>query len=501
MLIKKVLLINLPEEGACADFYTPSYTIGSFSTYPPLGLLYIATAIKDKYPVEIIDTVALKYSTEEIAKKIIEKNPDVLGISIQTMRLYPAFEILNKVKKELKNTITIIGGPHTAIYPFESLNLPHVDYVINGDGEYPLLNLLDALSQDDFEQIKSIKGLILKDKTGQIIQNPPNYQPINEIAIPDRSLLDYKYYYTAADDDEQVVTMISSRGCPFRCIFCDVQEKRYRARSAESVVDEMEYISQTFSNPIIHVFDDNFNLFRDRVLEICEEIQKRNLKLRWTTRARVHPLDEEMIINLKKAGLIRIHLGVESGSEKSLKLMRKGIKKEQIINAFKLCKKYEIDTLAYFIIGYSWETKKDINATLKFIKKISPDFILACTLYPCAKTDVYNELLKTGVIDRDYWQEFVTNPIPNFKLPQYRNLKTKRYLDRKLDEIYLKFYCSPSFVWKNLTSKKKNNNEENNKSSIAGLFFKVKLAFMIILSYLKNLFLEFIVFTEKNEIK
>ena len=99
MLIKKVLLINLPEEGSCADFYTPSYTIGSFSTYPPLGLLYIATAIKDKYPVEILDTVALKYSTEEIVKKIIEKAPDVLGISIQTMRLYPAFEILNKVKK------------------------------------------------------------------------------------------------------------------------------------------------------------------------------------------------------------------------------------------------------------------------------------------------------------------------------------------------------------------------------------------------------------------
>ena len=486
-MIEKVLLINLPTDGQCQDFYTPKYAVNSFSTYPPLGLLYLATSIKSSYQTEVMDTVALNYSIEKTVNEIIKKAPDVLGISCQTFRLYPMAEIIRQVKSRLPKIVTIVGGPHTSIYPVETMNIPGVDYVITGDGEESLKQLLDALSSNNQDKLNEISGLVFK-KENHIIQNPIEYNiNIDNIKVPDRSLLDYRHYFTSADEAAQVVTMISSRGCPFRCIFCDVQEKKYRWRSAKSVVDEMEYIANTFENPIIHVFDDTFNLLKDRVLEICREIQKRNLKVNWTTRARIHPFDEEMAAALKQAGLKRIHFGVESGSEVTLKNIRKGIKKEQIVKTFELSKKYNIDTLAYFIIGFDWETRKDINQTISFIKDIRPDYIMANVLYPAAKTEIYEDLLKENKIRNDFWQEFVENPTRNFSFPEYRNQKTQRYLNRKLDEIYLNFYLSPKFVINNLKSQ--------------DFIFKVKLAFLIIYSYLTNLISEISLFNEENEIK
>lgn len=493
---KKVLLINLPEEKQCADFYTPKYAIDDFSVYPPLGLLYVATAIKNNYPVEILDTVAQKYSIKETANEIIRKSPGVLGISTQTFRLFPMVEIIRQVKSRLPKVITVVGGPHTSVYPVETINLPGVDFAIRGDGEISFKNLLDTLSEGNSEGLKEISGLVHKDG-GEVILNPINYdKAIDSIKMPDRSLLNYKYYYTAADEREQVVTMISSRGCPFRCIFCDVLEKTYRWRSAESVVDEMENIVNTFDNPIIHIFDDTFNIRRRRVLEICEEIKKRNLNPRWTTRLRVHPFDEEMAEAMKEAGLTRAHFGVESGSEISLRKMGKGIIKEQIVKAFELCKKYDIDTLAYFMIGFEWETKKDINDTIKFIRELDVDFIMANTVYPAAKTVIYENLLKSGKISKDFWKEFSASPVKDFKLPSHYNKKTQYFLMRKLDEIYLTFYLSPKFVLKNLESKNK-----NKQFSISEFLFKVKLASLIIKSYLRNFIDETLVIGETNEIR
>lgn len=495
--ISKVLLINLPEEGQCADFYTPRYAIDDFSVYPPLGLLYVATVSKDYYPVEIMDVVAMNYGIKETVNEVLRRSPTVLGISCTTFRIYPMAEIIRQVKSKLPDTIIIVGGPHCALYPVETVNLHGIDYVIVGDGEYSFKKLLDAISSGGENELKNISGLVFRDQYNKIVQIPPDKTMlVDNLPFPDWRMLNYNYYYTSADQkEEQTVTMISSRGCPFRCNFCDVKEKNYRWRPAKAVVDEMERIAASFPNPVIHVFDDTFNIVRSRVLQICDEIKRRNLKITWTTRARVHPFDEDMIVAMKEVGLKRIHFGVESGSETTLRKIKKGITKKQIENAFMLCNKYDIDVLAYFIIGFDWETKKDIKDTISFIKYIQPTFIMANTLYPAAKTEIYEELLKTGKLQRDFWREFVSNPTPNFILPKWQNRTTRNYLRRKLDEIYLKFYLSPSFMFRNVTSDAKNG------FSIRRLFFKARLAFLLLKSYLINLLIEKInISGEKNEI-
>lgn len=495
--IRNILLVNLPAEGQCADFYTPQYAIDSFSVYPPLGLLYVATGVRDGYAVEVMDVVAKNCNIKQTVNEIVRRSPAVLGISSQTFRVYPLAEIARLVKSALPETIVVIGGPHTSLYPVETLDLPGVDHVIVGDGDKSFRKLVDALAKGDADEFKKVPGLVYKDD-GKVVQNPNDYSiSLDDMPMPDRSLLDYRYYYTAADGSEQVVTMISSRGCPFKCVFCDVQEKKYRYRSAKNVVDEMEEIARNFSNPMISIMDDTFNLLKDRVLDICSEIKKRNLKIKWATRARAHPFDEEMVIAMKDAGLERIHFGVESGSEITLDKIRKGISKEQIVKAFELCHKYGVDSLAYFIIGFDWETKKDINETISFIRQIKPNFVMVTTLYPAAGSKIYSDLISRGASGKDFWQEMAKRPVKDFRLPQYRNPKTQKYLNRKLDETYLTFYLSPSFVIKNLTSKKKGNKKAFSASEF---LFRVKLSLLVTGSYLKNLFSELAEFKSRNEI-
>lgn len=487
--ISKVVLLNLPEEGQCADYYTPDYAIEEFSVYPPLGLLYVATEAKKFYPVEVLDVVALRYGIKETVDHVERLRPDVVGISCTTFRIFPMTEIIRLVKIKLPETIFVIGGPHTSLYPIETLKLNGVDFVIKGEGDRSFKTLLDVLSRGNTEGLYNIPGLVFHDGE-RVVQNREDVVSVENLPFPDRKLLNWDYYHTAADKSEQVVTMISSRGCPFQCTFCDVMIKNYRSRPAIDVVNEMEHIVSEYNNPVIQVFDDTFNIDRKRVLDICEGIRQRKLNLKWTTRARANPFDEEMVVKMKEAGLKRVHFGVESGSEITLKKINKSISKEYVVNAFKLCRKYQIDTLAYFIIGFEWETKQDIHDTIRFIKEIKPTFIMANTLYPAAKTKIYEDLIKHGKIKEDFWQKFASNPVQNFNLPQWQNLKTRKFLKRKLDEIYLKFYLSPGFVFNNIKS------DASASFSLFHFLYKVKLAVILVKSYVFSFIEEFVAFKD-----
>ena len=438
----KVLLINPPRfNEILAD--NPAFIDEERGFNPPLGLLYLAGYLKKKggYDVFGLDAQVEQFDyNNQFKQKILEINPDVVGITAMTFTLIDVLKTINlvrQVEKSLnKKIIIVLGGPHVHLFPEETINLNNIDFVIKGEGELPFFNLLEALEKQ--KELSNIKGLVYKEN-GQIVNNPVGnfIDNLDEIPFPDRGLLPIKKYNSLLGGDRVVTTMFTSRGCPFQCAFCDRPHlgKKFRARSAQNVVDEMEECLKLDIEEIL-VYDDTFTVNRQRTLDICDEIIKRGLKFVWDIRARVDTVDDEVLRKLKQAGCQRIHFGVEAGTEKILKVLNKGIHLEQIERAFDLAKKTNIETLAYFMIGSPTETKEDIKETIKFAKKLKPDYVHATILTPYPATEIYKQALTQGVIKNDYWREFAHCPEKGVLTQYWEKELNKKELFKLLDKFY-----------------------------------------------------------------
>jgi len=243
-----------------------------------------------------------------------------------------------------------------------------------------------------------------------------------------------------------MTTLYTSRGCPFHCIFCDIQDKKFRYRTAQSVVDEFEEITKLGVKELL-VLDDTFNANRKRVIDICNEILRRGLKVSWGARARLYPFDEEIVSLLKKAGCKRLHVGVESLDRDILRYMRKGTTPEHISHFFRLCKEYDMETLAYFILGFPGETREYRAGLMKELDKLDINFLFFNVLYPLAKTQYYQGLLDEGVYEKDYWADFNKNPTKDYELPLPRSPELQQELLATADRLNAGFYLRPKFIW------------------------------------------------------
>jgi radical SAM superfamily enzyme YgiQ (UPF0313 family) len=239
--------------------------------------------------------------------------------------------------------------------------------------------------------------------------------------------------------------MITSRGCPFRCIFCDRMGKKFRPASAGYVLEEIESILRLGIQEIF-IHDDTFSVDKKRVVEICEGILSRNLKFHWDARTRVNCVDFEQLALMKKAGCERISFGIESGDPTILKNLRKGITLEQAEKVFGWCKQLGISTLADFMIGSPGETRKEIAETIKFVHKIKPHYAQFSIVCPYPDTDLYREALQRGLIDHDVWLEFARKPSRDFRPPIWGEHFKREELEQIVKELYRSFYLSPHFI-------------------------------------------------------
>lgn len=446
----KILLIVTPKEGECVEGTTPSYLLYDFASYPPMGLLAIAADIDSRHTVKVLDAATKNLSIAEVVAYAKDYKPDLVGISVVSRRIYPAHMVSKKIKESLPGTTTIAGGPHINDWGRETMALGSFDYALAGYGEKTFPQFIEALekikageSPEVFH--KTIPGLFYKVK-GEIKSNPPDETPQNldDLPFPKRELVNMDDYFTLADK-LRMTTIYTSRGCPFKCTFCDVQEKTYHYRSTKKIVDEFEYI-MSLGIQEIHIFDDTFNLNRKRVVDMCNEILRRGLKVQWTARVRAHPLDREMLLLMKKAGCIRLHCGVESLDQNALKNMRKMITFDHIKSFFFLCRELKIDTLSYMILGWPEETaefRKDFYNTLVGVK---PTYVFINILYPLANTQFYNDLLESGFYKKDHWAEFFKNPVPNYVLPPCRPMELQKELVQLMDSTHKRYYLSPKFI-------------------------------------------------------
>jgi radical SAM superfamily enzyme YgiQ (UPF0313 family) len=412
--------------------------------YPPLGLLYIAATLeKEGHQVQILDSQALNLTTQETKKEIRKAKPDIVGITAMTPTVKGAFEAARLSKEIYPDVPTVLGGVQLSLYSEATVSNQYVDFGINGEGEHVMIDLLKALnSGKDFSKIT---GLIYKEN-GKVKTNGFRIvEDLDSLPFPARHLVRTGDYSCVIAKDP-MTTLMTSRGCPYRCGFCfkGPTDTKLRFRSPKNVVDEIEECINKYKVKEIMFYDDTFTADRKHAMGICDEIIKRGIKISWETPTRVNCIDEELLKKMEEAGCIRLRLGVESGNDEILKIMRKGTNKEMVKKAFTMLRKTKIESFAYFIIGYVHENEQTIRDTINFAKELNSDWVMFTIATPLPQTPLFDEAVKLGYMDKDYWLDFMTNPNPE------RLKFFVKDADQWAKKAYKEFYFRPQFVLKKL---------------------------------------------------
>jgi len=443
----RILLINPPREHELLG-NNPAIIDEERGYNPPLGLLYVAGYLlrHRHHDVEVLDAQVDALTYPALREQIALRRPDVVGITAMTFTLIDVIETARLVKAINPSTVVVLGGPHVHLFPDETLALPEADYLVLGEGEAAFAELLDRLG--DAQGLAQVAGIAFR-ANGAIVKTAarPLQDDLDALPFPARELTPYAKYSSVIARRAPITTMFTSRGCPYQCIFCDRPHlgKRFRARSAANVVDEMEQCVALGIREFL-VYDDTFTIQRQRVLDVCDEIIRRKLDIGWDVRARVNTVDEEMLRRMRQAHCERVHYGVEAGTDRVLKVLQKGITLEQAEQAFRWSKQAGISTLAYFMVGAPTETREDVLQTIEFAKKLAPDFVHITIVTPFPGTQLYRMGLQQGILSHDFWQEFARNPTPDF-YPEYWEEKLSRQeLQELVTTAYKSFYERPGYI-------------------------------------------------------
>ena len=422
------------------------------SLTPPLGLCYIAAVLeKNSIDVEILDAAVLNLTVEETVEHVTKKNSDVVGITATTPLAFSAIETLKKIKTALPKTITVFGGPHINAIPYETMkSYPFIDIGVLGEGEYAMLDIASGVP------LKKIRGIIYRKEKEIIVNEKREFiKNLDSLPFPARHLLpDLKFYKLSPSDYERlpVTTMITSRGCPFNCIFCNKQVfgRFYRSMSAERVIDEIKHLMKNYGIKEVKIWDDIFTLEKERTEKICDIIIKEKMDITWSCESRVDLVTKSMLLKMKKAGCWCIDYGIESASQKILDFARKGITISQIEKAIKWTKEVGIKVRGYFVIGLPGDTERTIRKTIDFSKKLDLDYVTFFIMTPFPGTDLYSLAEKLGHVTSKNWRDYYT--LSEKKVVFVPKGISKEKLERLYTQAYHEFYFRPSYILKTILS-------------------------------------------------
>lgn len=418
-----------------------------FGIFPPMSLAWVASiAEKAAHKVIIIDARTLKLTKEDTLHRLQEFKPDIMGFMFTTYMYQETLTWLQFLKNNLKIPV-IVGGFNLHIYPRESVAPMEIDFGVIDSAFYTLPRLL--LELENGRNFDQVPGLIYKDN-GRIIINPSSneFDDFDCYPSPARHLLPNELYSEFPTERKNFTIMITSKGCPRRCSFCEEGNTPFLSRSPLTVVNEMEECYKKYNIREIDIFDVNFTTDRNRVLTICNEMIKRRLDITWACRSRVDLIDEELLRIMKKSGCSRIYYGIESGSQDILNVMNKGITLNKIRDAIALTKQKGIRALGYFLIGSPNETKETIKQTVKFAKELKLDYVQFSKVTAKPMTGLWKELVKdTG---RDYWQDYVLGVTKEEVLPRPWTKLTNEEIDSLAKKAYLDYCARLSFIFSSL---------------------------------------------------
>lgn len=434
--------------------------VGEVGGYlPPLGLAMLAAVLKkENYKVEIIDSVVLNYSNNNILKIIKEKNPKIIGISATTPTYHRAKQLAEEIKKIFPDKLLVIGGHHITIMPKVILREKVFDIGVYGEGEVTIIELINSYKSSNYsyrkflsniKNLKKINGISFKDKKGKVIVNKPRelIKDLDSLPYPARELLLMEKYLPLPNQYKRkpVVHMIAIRGCPYNCSFCSNNKifgRKIRYRSPEKVVEEIEYVMKKYGAKEISFWDDMMTVNKAWIHKFCNLIINKKIDIIWTCYARVDSVDGPMLRKMKKAGCWNIFFGFESGVQELLNNITKGITLEQIKNANDLCKKIGIEVRASFMIALPGETPELARKTIDFAKKLNPDYVQFCITTPYPGTALYENVKKYGKIIEDYSKFNIWEPV--FIPKGYKNSDEIK----KIEKIAMReFYLRPRYIF------------------------------------------------------
>lgn len=410
---------------------------------PPLGIAYVGANLK-KYghEVSILDSIALELNAQQTREAILKEKADIVGITTMTVAFQGALEAARIAKG--CGCKVVLGGPHLSIFPQETMYHDCIDYAIIGDGEYSMLELVNAIEQG--KPVEDIKGLIYR-RDGSVFINPPAViNDLDQLPLPQRDLLpNEKYGLIGAA--MPFATMLTMRGCPFDCGYCGNRSDPMRAvrfRKVEKVLDEIELLVEKYKVKEINFVVETLTLKRDFMVQICNGILERKIKVRWQGPTRVDCVDIDLLRLMSEAGCRQLRYGIESGNQNILELMNKKTKLGMIEEAIAATRKANIKTVGYFILGYVTETPVTIRETINFAKKLKLDTAVFYTGVPYFKTRFYESALKLGLVDFDYWPQWVlgkrSDPLA-YMVPG---------ADKWVKTAFREFYYRPGYIARHL---------------------------------------------------
>lgn len=400
------------------------------SSFMPLALVELATFIREKggHKVKILDR-NIRYRDEELLRILKEFNPDIVGMTCYTSQVIVDVMRVSKITKENSSAMVIVGGIHATLEPKSLLDFKYIDYIIRGEGEYPLLEICDLIDKK-----KADKKSILKIKN-------VNYNPmrpiinLNDLPIPDYDLLEVKKY--------PIATFYTSRGCPGRCRFCYNQGRALRFYNTKKTIESITRVLDKYKIKEFTIADDNFANMSNRTTEICNALSKYNAIFHCFLRA--DQTHDKVMQDLKRAGCWSIQFGFESGSQRVLDFIRKDTQIEQNIRAIQQCKKYKIFVDGSFMLGLPTENIADMKQTVSFIKKYKPDAVDVKSYKPFPSTELYYYCIEKKLIEQpktlNDWVKFcdLKSGEPNVSdIPTALLIKTVDELSKTSNKIYLK---------------------------------------------------------------
>lgn len=439
----KILLVNPP---LSVEEQRNPVVSNLFANAMPLGILYIASyGIERGLNIQAIDAPAERMTLDDAMAKIKKFAPDVVGITTTTPVFHRAIALARAVKTWGPSVVTVVGGPHINAAPITSMMNKCFDIACLGEGEITFYELVTALARG--ESPDHIPGLIFRGGSGIIRFTAPrqHLMDLDQLPFPARNLLNPKLYTSLPTDVKYLpkFTVLATRGCPFHCTFCDhaAGGEKYRTPSPKYMVDELEMLEKQYKAREVAFVGSTFTAKAEKAEEMCNLILERGLKLQWTCSTRVDVVSERLLTLMKKAGCWCIRFGVESGSQKILNQIRKGITKEQITKAINLCEKVGICTKAFFIVGHPMETIQTMEETIDFACSLPLTDITVQLNTPLPNTHQYATAHEFGHIPSvDYSKYSFFSPV---FIPNGLTAEDLAYYHK---EFYRRFFWRPETI-------------------------------------------------------